>query len=131
MGGAASAWGVERATASSVGGARGDPGGPRRDINWRAPGGTEKAAEDWADEERRVFGMQIGNDDPAHDRVLVLVNGSDAERAFRLSPVIGGPSRPAFDTSVPDGSPAAAAPIEEGTDVALPPRCVAVFLGEP
>ncbi|GBU17539.1 MULTISPECIES: glycogen debranching protein GlgX [Methylobacterium] len=112
-------------------GARIDPDEPQRDIHWLAPGGAEMSAEDWADEGRRVFGMQAGNDDAGHDRVLILVNGSDAPCAFALSPVVGGPWRAAFDSTAGDGQPVGFEPVEADGEVSLPPRSVQVFLSSP
>jgi glycogen operon protein len=75
--------------------------------------------------------MQIGNETAHGERILVLVNASEAPCDFSLSPVIGGPWRPAFDTALPTGAvPAGHAPVRAGADVAIPARSILVLTAE-
>ena len=48
------------------------------DVHWLAPDGTEMEPADWADDARRCFGMQMGNDIEGAERVLVLMNSGEA-----------------------------------------------------
>ena len=108
-------------------GARLDPDEPLRDVHWLSPAGAEMAGADWADEGRRAFGMQIGNEIVEGDRLLVLVNGAETACEFRLAPVVGGPWRPAFDTTEATGMPASEDPFGEGSEIALPARSILVL----
>jgi isoamylase len=87
----------------------------RRDVHWLAPDGGEMENADWADAERRVFGMQVGDDAPDGRRFLVLVNGGAEPVSFRLAAVIGGPWRPLVDTGSADGAPAGGSIVAGGT----------------
>ncbi len=82
--------------------------GPLRDVHWLSPCGAEMDGGAWADGERQSFGMQIGNDLPDADRLLILINAADAPCDFTFAPVIDGPWSLVFDTtratgSVPEG----------------------------
>jgi len=82
--------------------------GPLRDVHWLSPCGAEMDGSAWADADRRAFGMQIGNDLPDADRLLLLVNAAEAPCDFTLAPIIDGPWSLVFDTtratgSVPEG----------------------------
>ncbi|MDP4005802.1 glycogen debranching protein GlgX [Methylobacterium sp. NEAU K] len=105
-----------------------DPEEPLRDVHWLAPEGTEMENHHWADDGLQVFGMQIGNDGSAGDRLLILFNAGAEPRTFHLVPVIGGPWMPVFDTgeatgTVPPGAPS----YEAGAAVPLPGRSVLVL----
>lgn len=84
----------------------GDPigDGPLRDVHWLSPCGAEMDGEAWADADRQAFGMQIGNDLPSADRLLILVNAASDACDFTLAPVIGGPWMVVFDTTRPTGA---------------------------
>lgn len=82
------------------------PGTGLRDVYWLAPDGREMTWQDWADGSRRIVGMQIGNDAPDGRRLLVLVNGSGRDIAFRLSPTVPGRSWiTVFDSTSRTGAP--------------------------
>ncbi|MGU3538206.1 glycogen debranching protein GlgX [Methylobacterium sp. A54F] len=85
-------------------GRRIDPDEALRDVHWLDPEGREMAGDAWGDAGRRCFGMQIGNDLTDGDRLLVLLNAGETPCDFRLSPVIGGPWSPIFDTARATGS---------------------------
>lgn len=82
--------------------------GPLRDVHWLSPCGAEMDGNAWAEETRQAFGMQIGNDLPDADRLLILVNAAEDPCDFTFAPVIGGPWSLVFDTTrstgtVPEG----------------------------
>ncbi|MCJ2082860.1 glycogen debranching protein GlgX [Methylobacterium sp. J-090] len=82
--------------------------GPLRDVHWLSPCGAEMDGDAWADEGRQAFGMQIGNDLPDADRLLLLVNAAEEPCDFTFAAVIGGPWSLVFDTTratgaVPEG----------------------------
>ncbi|MCC0805797.1 glycogen debranching protein GlgX [Methylobacterium sp. W2] len=77
--------------------------GPLRDVHWLSPCGAEMDDEAWSDGHRQAFGMQIGNDLPSADRLLILINAADEPIDFTLAPVIGGPWMVVFDTTRPTG----------------------------
>jgi glycogen operon protein len=82
--------------------------GPLRDVHWLSPCGAEMDGGAWADADRQAFGMQIGNDLPDADRLLILVNAAETPCDFTFAPVIDGPWSLVFDTtratgSVPEG----------------------------
>ncbi|KQP07200.1 glycogen debranching protein [Methylobacterium sp. Leaf99] len=82
--------------------------GPLRDVHWLSPCGAEMDGNAWAEETRQAFGMQIGNDLPNADRLLILVNAAEDPCDFTFAPVIGGPWSLVFDTTrstgtVPEG----------------------------
>ena len=102
--------------------------GPLRDVHWLAPGGTEMADEDWGDDGRQAFGMQIGNDLPQADRLLILVNAADSPCDFTLAPVIGGPWSLVFDTTKPTGAvPGGQALFPPGAGVRLESHAIYVL----
>jgi glycogen operon protein len=104
------------------------PDSPLRDVHWLAPEGTEMENRHWADDGLQVFGMQIGNDGRAGDRLLLLFNAGLEPVDFRLAPVIGGPWHPVFDTGETEGTVPPGAP-SYGPDapVPLPGRTVLVL----
>jgi isoamylase len=61
-----------------------------KDVYWLAPEGREMTNEDWAEEERRTLGMQIGNDSADGQRFIVLLNASPRKVDFRLDPNLPG-----------------------------------------
>jgi len=82
--------------------------GPLRDVHWLSPCGAEMDGSAWADAGRQAFGMQIGNDLPDADRLLILVNAAESPCDFTFAPVIDGPWSLVFDTTratgmVPEG----------------------------
>ncbi|GJD54236.1 glycogen debranching protein GlgX [Methylobacterium dankookense] len=106
-----------------------DPDEPLRDVHWLSPDGTEMDGEAWGDDGRQAFGMQIGNDAEAGDRLLLLFNAAEIPCDFRLAPIVGGPWRPVFDTASETGAVPAgqAEPVPEGGTVTLPGRSVQVL----
>ncbi len=79
---------------------------PLKDVYWLAPEGREMTENDWHDQERRVLGCQIGNEDDSTDRLLVLFNADSEATEFWLA--AGFPARgwePVFDTSRASGRP--------------------------
>ncbi|KQP31105.1 glycogen debranching protein [Methylobacterium sp. Leaf104] len=106
--------------------------GPLRDVHWLAPGGTEMADGDWSDPERQAFGMQIGNDLPQADRLLILVNAAEEPCDFTLAPIIGGPWTLVFDTTKQTGAvPAGQALFPPGAGVRLDAQAVYVLRARP
>ena len=100
---------------------------PLRDVHWLSPCGAEMDAEAWADESRRAFGMQIGND-LDHGRILILINADPEPCSFRLAAVVGGPWRPVFDTTAATGAVAPDAAAHAATAVVpLPGRTILVL----
>jgi isoamylase len=111
-----------------------DPETGLKDVYWLDPAGREMDDGAWGDGGRRVFGMQLGNDrvpDGVGERVLVLVNGGDAQIDFALDPHVGGPWTLVFDTTLPEGGVEAAAPVAPAGTVALPACCVRVLTAAP
>jgi isoamylase len=106
-----------------------DPDEPLRDVHWLSPDGTEMDGEAWGDDGRQAFGMQIGNDAEAGDRLLLLFNAAETPCDFHLAPIVGGPWRPVFDTASETGAVQAgrAEPVPEGGAVAMPGRSVQVL----
>lgn len=75
-----------------------------RDVYWLAPEGREMSQKDWADADRLTFGMQLGNDAPDGNRLLLLLNAADHRVRFQLPKDLA--SRrwiQTFDTSLADG----------------------------
>ena len=109
-----------------------DPDEPLRDVHWLSPDGTEMNGEAWSEDERQAFGMQIGNDAEAGDRLLLLFNAAEEPCRFGLAPVIGGPWRPVFDTAVETGAVllGSVPAVPEGGAVTLPPRSVQVLAAD-
>ena len=109
-----------------------DPDEPLRDVHWLSPDGTEMDGEAWSDGDRRTFGMQIGNDAEAGDRLLLLFNAAEEPCAFRLASIVGGPWRPLFDTALESGSvlPGSAPAVGEGGFLELAPRSVVVLAAD-
>ncbi|GAC1561929.1 MAG: glycogen debranching protein GlgX [Beijerinckiaceae bacterium] len=61
-----------------------------KDVYWLAPEGRQMTNEDWAQDERRTLGMQIGNDSADGQRFLVLLNAFHDDVDFRLDPDLPG-----------------------------------------
>jgi glycogen operon protein len=113
-------------------GGRIDEEEPLRDVHWLSPCGAEMDAAAWADDGRQSFGMQIGNDLPEADRLLVLVNAGQGACDFTLAPVIGGPWAVIFDTTRTTGAvPAGQALFPPGARVRLEPRSLFVLRARP
>ncbi len=105
-----------------------DPEEPLRDVHWLCPEGAEMEGIHWGDDGLRVFGMQIGNDRVEADRLLILFNAGTEDVPFRLAPIVGGPWRPALDTTEPTGAPHRdAPPVPAGGTVPLPAHSVLVL----
>ncbi|UMY18099.1 glycogen debranching protein GlgX [Methylobacterium organophilum] len=100
-----------------------------KDVHWLSPDGTEMEGEAWGEGERRAFGMQMGNDAGSTERVLVLINAAEADCGFALAPVIAGPWRPVFDTTLPEGKvlPGHRDPFGAEAVVPLPSRSLLVL----
>lgn len=106
--------------------------GPLRDVHWLAPGGTEMRDGDWADSDRQAFGMQIGNDLPQADRLLILVNAAEEPCDFTLAPIIGGPWTAIFETTRMTGAVPAGQPMfPTGAGIRLDPQAVYVLRARP
>ncbi len=56
----------------------------RHDLAWLRPGGEPLDPEHWNDRAARVLGALIGQPGRGDDALLLLVNGGDADDAFRL-----------------------------------------------
>ncbi|MFC6050348.1 glycogen debranching enzyme GlgX, partial [Methylobacterium hispanicum] len=54
-----------------------DPEEPLRDVHWLSPDGTEMDGAAWGEDGRQAFGMQIGNDGEAGQRLLILFNAAE------------------------------------------------------
>jgi isoamylase len=75
-----------------------------KDVLWLAPEGREMSRDDWNDTERRSFGIQLGNDAPDRQRLLLLLNASEKPVDFTLSRDLpGGPWVEIFDTGRAEG----------------------------
>ncbi|HYF53001.1 MAG TPA: glycogen debranching enzyme GlgX, partial [Salinarimonas sp.] len=104
-----------------------------KDIYWLGPEGREMTHADWSEPERRVLGLQLGNDAPDRQRFLVLINAGPDPVDFALPAdfPLGGFAQ-VFDTRIPDGivreRPAVLNP---GGVFALEPRMVALFQHAP
>jgi pullulanase/glycogen debranching enzyme len=60
--------------------------------------------DDWGHVERRVLGMQLGNYGSPEERILLLLNASEEDVAFKLPKSFPcGAFRPVFDTARADG----------------------------
>ena len=105
-----------------------DPEEPLRDVHWLSPDGTEMDGAAWGEDGRQAFGMQIGNDGEAGQRLLILFNAAETACSFRIAPDVGGPWRVVFDTARETGAvlfgPAALA---GGGSLSLPARTVLVL----
>ncbi|KQT90400.1 glycogen debranching protein GlgX [Methylobacterium sp. Leaf466] len=109
-----------------------DPDEALRDVHWLSPNGEEMDARDWGDDNRQTFGMQIGNDLPEADRLLVLVNAAEAACDFTLALVVGGPWVAIFDTTRPIGQvQGAQALFLPGTRIRLDGRSLLVLRARP
>jgi glycogen operon protein len=90
------------------------------------------SAGDWADSDRQAFGMQIGNDLPQADRLLILVNAAEEPCDFTLAPIIGGPWTAIFDTTRQTGAvPAGQALFPPGAGLRLDPQAIYVLRARP
>lgn len=61
------------------------PGSGLKDVYWLAPEGREMTQADWAQELRRAFGMQIGNEDQQARRFLILMNAAPEDVLFEMA----------------------------------------------
>ncbi|MBX9930259.1 MAG: glycogen debranching protein GlgX [Methylobacterium sp.] len=105
-----------------------DPDEALRDVHWLSPDGHEMQGSDWGDGDRRAFGMQIGNDLPEADRLLILANAGEEPCDFTLATVISGPWMVIFDTTRSTGSvPAGQALFPPGARVRLESRSLFVL----
>ena len=79
------------------------PGGGLRDVVWLAPDGREMEGADWSDPGHLALGMEFGADDPAAGRLLLLVNASSDDVAFRLPAGLADRTwRALLDTGAPE-----------------------------
>ncbi len=109
-----------------------DPGatiGPLKDVYWLAADGQELWDDDWGQVERRVLGMQVGNDGPEEERLLLLLNASGEDIVFKLTPDFPcGAFRPIFESISSDGlSMRSAARLVAGGSFDLEARSFAVL----
>jgi glycogen operon protein len=100
-----------------------------KDVYWLAPEGREMTNEDWAEEERRTLGMQIGNDSADGQRFIVLLNASPRKIDFRLDPNLPGAAwTQVFDTQEARGRVRAPASIlHPGGTFSIGARSLALF----
>ncbi|KQP59532.1 glycogen debranching protein GlgX [Methylobacterium sp. Leaf112] len=113
-----------------TGGAVGES--PLRDVHWLSPCGAEMDGAAWADDGRQTFGMQIGNDLPDADRLLLLVNAAESPCDFTLAPIIDGPWSLMFDTTRATGAvPEGQTLFPAGARVHLEPRALYVLRTRP
>jgi isoamylase len=105
----------------------------RPDLIWFRPDGTEMAATDWFDENRRTLGMWIdGSNSQSRTREgelvadhswLLLMHAGDAPAEIVLpGPEYGDSYEPTLDTSTLDGSPANPRRLLAGGRVTMPAR---------
>ena len=100
-----------------------------KDVYWLAPEAREMTPGDWNDANRRVLGVQIGNDAPDGQRFLILINAAPEPQEFRLHQDYPGTSFVCvFDTREASGV-AAGAPIilAPGGSVSLDARSLMLF----
>jgi isoamylase len=100
-----------------------------KDVYWLAPEAREMTSDDWNDANRRVLGVQIGNDAPDGERFLILINAAPEPREFRLHQDFPGTRFVCvFDTKEASGV-AAGAPImlAPGGSVSLDARSLMLF----
>ncbi len=77
-----------------------------KDVYWLAPEGREMTEGDWHDPERRTLGCQLGNEDTATDRILILFNADAEAIEFKLAEDFPGTAwEPVFDTARKSGHP--------------------------
>jgi glycogen operon protein len=100
-----------------------------KDVYWLASEGREMTNEDWADENRRTLGMQIGNDSADGQRFIVLLNACDKKVDFRLDPHLPGAAwTHVFDTQEPRGHVRAPATVlHPGGTFPIGARSLALF----
>jgi len=100
-----------------------------KDVYWLASEGREMTNEDWADENRRTLGMQIGNDTADGQRFIVLLNACDKKVDFRLDPHLPGAAwTHVFDTQEPRGHVRAPATVlHPGGTFPIGARSLALF----
>jgi isoamylase len=100
-----------------------------QDVYWLAPEGREMTNEDWADENRRTLGMQIGNDSADGQRFIVLLNASPKKVDFTLDPHLPGAAwTHVFDTQEPRGHVRAPASVlHPGGTFPIGARSLALF----
>jgi glycogen operon protein len=103
--------------------------GGLRDVHWLAPEGREMSGEDWNDPQRRSFGMQLGNDAPDGQRLLLLVNGSAEPVDFALPEALpDGRWVQLFDTTLSEGLVRGeAAILQAGGTFRMEPRSLVLF----
>ncbi|MBV8849448.1 MAG: glycogen debranching protein GlgX [Methylobacteriaceae bacterium] len=100
-----------------------------KDVYWLASEGREMTNEDWADENRRTLGMQIGNDSADGQRFIVLLNAAQKKVDFTLDPHLPGAAwTHVFDTQEARGRVRAPASIlQPGGTFAIGARSLALF----
>jgi isoamylase len=100
-----------------------------KDVYWLAPEGREMSNDDWAGNERRTLGMQIGNDSADGQRFIVLLNASPKKVDFRLDPQLPGTAwTHVFDTREARGHvPAPAIVLHPGGTFSIGARSLALF----
>jgi isoamylase len=102
-----------------------------KDVLWLAPEGREMSDHDWNDPERRSFGMQLGNDAPDGQRLLLLLNASAEPVDFLLPPDLpNGRWIQVFDTGRPDGVVQGGAAVQAGEICPLQSQSLVLFQHE-
>ena len=82
-----------------------------KDVYWLAPEGREMNEDDWHEPDRRALGCQLGNDNDARDRLLVIFNaGAEAIRFHLARDFPGANWEPVIDATRVAGRPARSAP---------------------
>ncbi len=80
------------------------PGTDLKDVYWLAPEGREMTNDDWGNGNRKAIGIQLGNDAPDGQRVLILMNADAETMPFALPAFLGaGEWVQLLDTSIDEG----------------------------
>jgi isoamylase len=95
-----------------------------KDVYWLAPEGREMTEDDWHEPDRRVLGCQIGNENGAADRLLLVFNADSDTAEFRLDADFPATAwKPVFDTAREDGRPPESArPLTPGATIKVEGR---------
>jgi glycogen operon protein len=105
------------------------PGTGLKDIYWLAPEGHEMKEADWAQADRRAFGLQIGNDGENGERFLLLLNAASETIPFQLAADFPAAAFvQIFDTTQPTGHVTKdPKTLHPGQSFHLAPHCLVLF----